>query len=236
MPQQRRYTRSEFHVRTEGDGQHVVDGHGAVFNKLSVNLGGFVERIQPGAFRKTINESDVRALFNHDSNLILGRSPSGTTTDGSLRIAEDDIGLAYDFDVPDTTVGRDLVVSMRRGDITQSSFSWYDDDDEWGISEEGFPLRTIVEVRRLADVSPVTYPAYPDAESGLVRQAFRSLADIKHLPVEEVEQAAREGRLGTVITGRAADSGPGETHLHDVAAQRARQLALLARRYPPAAG
>jgi len=234
VPVQRRYVRSEFHVRSE-NGQSVVDGHGAVFNKLSQNLGGFVERVLPGAFRKTIAESDVRALFNHDSNLILARSASGTTTDGTLRLAEDATGLAYDFDVPDTSAGRDLVVSMGRGDISQSSFSWYDDDVEWSLSPEGFPLRTIIEVRRLADVSPVTYPAYLDADSGLARQAFRSLADDKHLPVEEVELAAREGRLATVITGRAVDDGPGGTHLFNAAARRARQLALAARKYPPTA-
>jgi len=158
VPVQRRYVRSEFHVRTAENGHSVIDGHGAVFNKLSQNLGGFVERVLPGAFRKTIAESDVRALFNHDSNLILARSASGTTTDGTLRLAEDTIGLAYDFDVPDTQAGRDLVVSMGRGDVSQSSFSWYDDDGEWSLSPEGFPLWTIIEVRRLADVSPVTYP------------------------------------------------------------------------------
>lgn len=236
MPVQRRYVRSEFHIRTAESGESVIAGHGAVFNKLSQNLGGFLERVLPGAARKTINESDVKALFNHDSNLILARSASGTTTEGTLRLAEDDIGLAYNFDAPDTSVGRDLVVSMRRGDISQSSFSWYDDEVEWSLSPEGFPLRTIIEIRRLADVSPVTYPAYLDADSGLAaRQAFRSLADDKHLPVEEVEQAAREGRLATVITGRAANDGPGNPHPFDAAARRARQLALSARKYPPTA-
>tara|TARA_R100000742_G_C4279648_1_gene104972 strand:+ start:4610 stop:5380 length:771 start_codon:yes stop_codon:yes gene_type:complete len=145
----------------------VVVGHAAVFNKLSENLGGFQERILPGAFDGVL-KNDVRAFFNHDPNHLLARSSSGT-----LRLSVDDTGLRYEFDVPDTTSGRDLLVSLERGDITQSSFAFTVDADEWQ-KEEGIDVRSISKVKRLYDVSPVSIPAYPDANDLMV--AKRSLA------------------------------------------------------------
>ena len=111
---------------------------------------------------------DVRAFFNHDPNHLLARSTSGT-----LRLSTDEEGLKYEFDVPDTTSGRDLLVSMKRGDITQSSFAFTVEDDSWE-SENGMNIRTIKKVKRLYDVSPVSIPAYPDADDLVVAQ--RSLA------------------------------------------------------------
>jgi HK97 family phage prohead protease len=97
----------------------------------------------------------VRALFNHDANFVLGRSTSGT-----LRLIEDDKGLRYDVDVPDTTWARDLMVSVKRGDVSQSSFAFEVTEEEWDYGKRGeMPMRTIKSVR-LYDVSPVTYPAY----------------------------------------------------------------------------
>jgi HK97 family phage prohead protease len=150
----------EVEARSEGESP-IIRGHAAVFDRMSENLGGFREKIDPGAFDDVLGD-DVRALFNHDANLILGR-----TTSGTLRLSQDGEGLSYELDPPDTQVGRDLMVSLKRGDITQSSFAFTVADDDWSEDEEGRVVRTIKKVGRLYDVSPVTYPAYPDASVGL---------------------------------------------------------------------
>lgn len=146
--------------RRSGDNAGLtIRGYAAVFNSYSNNLGGFREIIQPGAFADVL-ENDVRALFNHDPNHVLGRTLSGT-----LRVFQDDTGLGYEVDLPDTQTARDLVVSIERGDVSQSSFAFtvapggatWQEDDVVGYT------RSITKVSRLYDVSPVTYPAYPDA-------------------------------------------------------------------------
>ena len=136
-----------------------IRGYGSVFNSLSENLGGFREIIAPGAFDDAL-EHDVRALFNHDPNHILGR-----TTSGTLRLSVDERGLHYDIDMPDTSVARDLMVSIQRGDVNQSSFGFTVDEDSWEEDDEGRVVRTIHKVKRLFDVSPVTYPAYPETST-----------------------------------------------------------------------
>lgn len=156
----------------EPDAPRRITGYAAVYGELSVNLGGFRERIEPGAFRDTLAE-DVRALLNHDSNFVLGR-----TTAGTLRLAEDETGLAFEIDLSDSQTVRDLVVTpVERGDINQCSFSFYLDspaDHAWEEMDDGTPLH-IVKRARIDDISVVTYPAYPqtsaDVRSAL--QAFR---------------------------------------------------------------
>jgi len=138
----------------------TVTGYAAVFGKPSEDMG-FIEYIEPGAFTEAIGASDVRALFNHDPNLILARTASNT-----LRVFEDTIGLRYEFEVPETTFGNDLLVSLRRGDVNQSSFAFSVQEQAW--ETEKLPngelkyTRRIKKVERLYDVSPVTYPAYAD--------------------------------------------------------------------------
>lgn len=151
----------ELRVEGRGDAKKpVIYGHAAVFNQLSEDLGGFREQIAPGAFASAVKEDDVRALFNHDPNFVLGRSKSGT-----LRLSEDNTGLAIEIDTPDTQIARDLMVSMERGDITQMSFGFrvMPDGSNWGQSSDGSVIRTLTNVR-LYDVSPVTYPAYPQTD------------------------------------------------------------------------
>lgn len=170
-------------TRAEGEGK-LVRGHAAVFNRLSENLGGFREQIAPGAFDGVLND-DVRALFNHDPNHILGRTRSGT-----LRLTVDETGLGYELDPPDTSSGRDLLVSLERGDVSQSSFGFQVDEDDWVEDDEGRVIRTITKFRRLFDVSPVTYPAYPDATVGLRSlQAWKETA--KPVDLTKYERALR---------------------------------------------
>ena len=143
------------------EGKDVVIGHAAVFNSLSEDLGGFREKIMPGAFDDVL-ENDVRAYFNHDPNFLLGRVSAGT-----LRLGVDEKGLRYELDIPDTTAGRDLKENMRVGNITQSSFAFTlgRDGDSWERNEEGNDIRIIHKVNRLYDVSPVSLPAYPSADN-----------------------------------------------------------------------
>lgn len=160
----------ELRAMQEGVDGLTVFGYAAKFNTRSENLGSdecqFFETILPGAFDDVLND-DVRALFNHESDLILARSKNG---EGTLKIGVDAVGLWYEFEAPDTTVGRDLLVSLRRGDIDQSSFSFSvsKDGQKWTETQDGegprIITRTISKVSRLYDVSPVTYPAYEDTE------------------------------------------------------------------------
>lgn len=163
---QRRFVPFTF-SRAEGEDANPLQirGHGSVFNVLSEDLGGFREIIHPGAFDRALGKSDIRCLFNHDANMILGRNTSGT-----LKVGTDQTGLTYDCDMADVTYARDLKVSIARGDVSQSSFAFsvdWDDETErkWKMerTEEGDWVLHHYEVEELYDVSPVTYPAYKAA-------------------------------------------------------------------------
>jgi HK97 family phage prohead protease len=153
--------------KDDGGKEHIVEGYAARFGTWSEDLGGFREQIKPGAFREALKTSDVRALWNHDPSQVLGRQRSGT-----LELKEDSRGLFYRVRLPDTQAARDLVVMMERGDVAESSFAFTVErgGDEWRFTKgDELDERTIVRVSGLFDVSPVTFPAYPEATSGLVR-------------------------------------------------------------------
>jgi HK97 family phage prohead protease len=171
---ERRYTAGAVELRAAADGEakRTVRGYAALYNSPSENLGTqkyrFIETIAPGAFDDVLKD-DVRALFNHDANFILARSKGG---EGTLKIGTDARGLWYEFEAPDTQAGRDLLVSLARGDVDQSSFAFEvrKDGQEYRERTEGdvtIAERTIKKVARLHDVSPVTYPAYPDTTVAL---------------------------------------------------------------------
>jgi HK97 family phage prohead protease len=149
------------------DTKRTLAGHAAVFNQAT-DLGYFEEMVAPGAFAKSIGADDIRALFNHDPNFVLGRNKANT-----LRLSEDSQGLAFEIDVPDTAFARDLVTSIDRKDITQCSFGFEVIAQEWRKKDDGRYTRTLREVK-LWDVSPVTYPAYAQTDV-----AARSLDDFK---------------------------------------------------------
>ena len=138
-------------------------GHAAVFSHLSEDLGGFREIIQPGFFDNVL-EDDVRGLWNHNSDLVLGRTRSGT-----LALRQDDEGLAVEIDPPATTWARDAMVTMQRGDVDQMSFAFWvrEGGDRWEQRDDGTVVRTLLAggCERLFDVSPVTYPAYPQTNA-----------------------------------------------------------------------
>jgi HK97 family phage prohead protease len=190
---ERRAVPTEFEVRSEG-GSFNFYGYALKWDARSQNLGGFRELVAQGATSDSIGRDDIRALFNHDPNLILGRNRSNT-----LRLSEDSTGLHYEVDMPDTTYARDLATAMERGDVSQSSFGFKTapGGDSWAEDADGFPLRTLNSIS-LFDVSPVTYPAYTDSTSGVGSRALASLAEQRGIPV---------GRLDSPDAIRAAIRG-----------------------------
>lgn len=144
----------------EESDSRTISGYAALFNSPSEEMWGFVEYIEPGAFREALKKSDVRALKNHDPNLILARTGAG------LELREDDKGLYFEFEAPDTTVGDDLLKDIRAGRITQSSFQFTIKKQRWEEEKKGEDeytyKRFIEEVDELYDIAPVTFPAYPE--------------------------------------------------------------------------
>ena len=148
---QRRAFTSDVEVREHEDG-HTLTGYAAVFNTVT-DLGTFREQIAPEAFTRVMEEApDVVALLNHDNNFVLGR-----TTSGTLKLSLDERGLKYEVKLGNQTYARDLAESMRRGDISQSSFAFTIERESWQEN-----VRTVEEVRGLYDVSVVTRAAYGD--------------------------------------------------------------------------
>lgn len=142
-------------LRAAADKPMSIRGYAALFETLSQEIYGmFFEKLAVGAFTNALKTSDPRCLFNHDPNFVLGRASAST-----LRLTEDDKGLAIECDLPDTQVGRDLFTSIQRGDVNQMSFAFTVARDDWQYVGPKL-IRTVIEVEELFDVAPVTYPAY----------------------------------------------------------------------------
>lgn len=167
-------------LRAAGE-KRTIAGYAAVFNS-EVDIGGyFREVIKPGAFADSLASADVRALVDHDSGRVIGRSKAGT-----LRLTEDERGLAVEIDLPDTTDGRDIGELVSRGDIDGMSFGFRVTHDEWDESQEP-NLRTIHKIE-LHEVSAVTWPAYADTSL-----ALRSRDQAKD-EIEEKRKQAQKAR------------------------------------------
>jgi uncharacterized protein len=178
--------------------QRDVGGYAAVFNSPTVIAGYFREQVAPGAFLTAITRDDVRALFNHDANYVLGRNRAGT-----LKLSEDERGLVWRATPPKTSWAADLAVSIERGDISGCSFSFVPTVEEWDFSDD-LPMRTIRECE-LYDVSAVTYPAYDDT-SVAMRSAAESLVAthrqglaVPMSPAARAKIAARKRQLDSLI-------------------------------------
>ncbi len=145
----------DFELREETDGPHLR-GYASVFDTEAIIWGMWREKVAPGAYKRTIKDHDIRALWNHNADLVLGRNKAGT-----LVLSEDKKGLAVDIHPPDTQAGRDAVTSIKRGDVTQMSIGFETVKQEWQYPENKreLPLRTITE-SKLFEVSPVTFPAF----------------------------------------------------------------------------
>lgn len=208
----------------KGTDKPVLGGYASKYMRYSQNLGGFVEQVVPTAFRKSLADgAAIVARYNHDDNYLLG-----TTEAGTLRLLSDDEGLLYDVDLPDTQAGRDVAVLAARGDLRYSSFAFRVLEDEWTVTDHGFPLRSLINVQ-LLDVAPVNTPAYLDSTAGL-----RSLAAAAHMTLDELAEAAVEDvRAGILLRSdpeppavepEPEPGGQGDTHLLTL---RQRELDLL---------
>jgi HK97 family phage prohead protease len=148
-------------LRAGGDAKSPrLAGYAAVFDTPSQDLGGFIELVRPGAFTRTLkSERDPLALVQHQPELVLGRRSAGT-----LRLAEDGKGLAFEIDVPDTTAARDLLVSVRRGDVKGASFAFTTPQggDRWSMRGDQ-ALRELLDVD-LHEITVTAVPAYADTE------------------------------------------------------------------------
>lgn len=180
---ERRYTSVPVEIRAGSD-KPTIGGYAAKFDRMSQNLGGFVERIAPGFFNKSRGDGwpGVLARYNHDDNWLLG-----TTGAGTLRLSVDEIGLTYEVDLPQAR--QDVYELVQRGDVRQSSFAFMAFEDDWATSDQGFPLRTLIS-GRLMDVAPVNSPAYEDTSVGL-----RSLARKFDASFDEVCKLAEANEL-----------------------------------------
>lgn len=166
----------------------VLVGHASVFNVTSRNLGGFREIIKPGAFTRAISEGqDVVALFNHNENFPLGRTSAGT-----LSLSEDQVGLAVRISPPDTTYARDLMTSMRRGDVRDMSFAFKPVKSTRSSDADG-PIVERHDVD-LYDVSPVVFPAYPHTDI-----AVRRLLELRGIDLSAVMDVSDKFDAGETI-------------------------------------
>lgn len=162
MKQERRnYECGNLEIRTAENGEKIIKGYAAKFNVLSRKLGWFFEKIERGAFAGSISDDVVKALFNHNSSY-----PIGSTRNGTLSLKEDEMGLYCEITLPNTTGGNDTYESVKRGDVDGMSFSFFTKDDKWETDEQGRQIRTLREVE-LIEVSPVTFPAYPQTSIGI---------------------------------------------------------------------
>lgn len=164
--EQRFATIEGLEVRAKGDQPATILGHAALFDTPSVYMMGFKETIERGAFAESLS-GDIRALWQHDTARVLGRTKAGT-----LRLWEDDQGLAFELNPPDTQDGRDAVTLIERGDVDQMSFGFNvpPGGDSWSEDEDGIPLRSLRAVS-LMEISPVTWAAYPQTGVGVMRSA-----------------------------------------------------------------
>jgi uncharacterized protein len=164
---------TEFELREDADKPPELVGHASVFNQpteISDWFETWNETVAPGAFRKTLKEADIRALFNHDPNIVLGRNKAGT-----LELKEDDIGLHTVIRPPDNEWGRPVLDAVRRGDVTGMSISFTVVKESVEYPKEGsqdLPKRTIKEVK-LYDVGPVTFPAFEQTDISARAKAIR---------------------------------------------------------------
>jgi len=193
MKQERRTFTGTVIARAEGEGMpKVIGGIAAVINSVT-DLGYFEEVIEKGAFDNALSkEYDIRCLFNHEAELILGRTLSGTcnvfvNADGNLEYT-----WVPDYENP---THMSVVRSIMRGDITQSSFAFTIKEQKWSESTKygSMGKRTITMIEDLYDVSPVTYPAYADTEADA-----RSVVALRDQE-REIEEAKRSQAAADVL-------------------------------------
>lgn len=191
----------ELEFRADEGKAPILEGYAARFNseaQIGGDLWGWTERIEEGAFRDTIRDNDILALFNHDSNFVLGRSSKGT-----LILAEDKKGLRATIEPPDTQAARDVVALIKRGDVSGMSFSFQVRTEEWQEPKKKgeLPKRTLKELK-LFDVGPVTFPAY-STTSIKARDQAHAFLEAQERAEKEIVQAAARARERELLIAEA---------------------------------
>jgi uncharacterized protein len=189
MEKELRVYDNEVEIRVAEDGTEHITGYAVVFNSDSQDLGGFIETISPTAFRDA-DMTDVVALYNHDYNIILGRTPL------TLTLGIDERGVKYDILPPDTTAAKDLMTSIKRGDVRGSSFGFTirKDGDTWEKPKErgGLYRRLVTGVAKLFDVSPVVKPAYVNTDTTIAKRELGMLKDQEEVEITDKIQQMDE--------------------------------------------
>lgn len=190
-PRELRYIAFDQFELREGEGKPTkLSGYAAVFNQEAEIMGLWREKVAPGAYKKTIQEHDIRALWNHNTDMVLGRNKSGT-----LSLEEDERGLKVEITPPDTQAGRDAITTIKRGDVSQMSISFQIIKQEWFNPENRreMPIRTVREAK-LFDVSPVTFPAFE--QTSISARSDLYLPDETIDPLEEARRLLRCAERG----------------------------------------
>lgn len=199
MSRQRSISQLPLTVETRGNGKAYITGYAAKYNTRSTLLGNFREEIKPGAFDRALREQShpIVALWNHDSNQVLGSTRSGTLT-----VDTDDNGMRYSVEVPNTTLGRDLSVLISRGDVWGSSFAFTigsKDGESWA-EEDGQAVRYVHSVDGVYDVSPVLTPAYEEATAAVVMRSYERFLQ-SHRPALKLPALRRDAKTEAAIRG-----------------------------------
>jgi uncharacterized protein len=203
----------------DGDDRLLFRGHAAVFDQPA-DLRFMIEYIQRGAFRKALTRSpDVRALWNHEDRLVLASAKNNTLT-----LTEDPRGLLAEFEAAPTTYARDLHALVKRGDVDQMSFWFTVVEDTWRDEEDGTVTRTITEIGELYDVSPVTFPAYPQTDVDVERARRTELPDDPGTPPELDAEGVTAGAEDDT------DNDARGAHLADLQARARRGVTVAAAR------
>lgn len=168
----------------------LVEGYAIVFESESKDLGGFTEVISRNAIsQETLDKSDILFLLDHNKERgILARSKYGN---GSLKLELDNIGLKFSFDAPETSLGDEILIGLRRKDISQYSFAFTVEEDRWEKRNDGSVLRTIENIDELFDLSIVYNPAY-DSTIVVNKRGLDELMKEEEIRNQEEEKDVKE--------------------------------------------
>jgi len=186
---------SNVELRAKGDDSRIIEGYACKFGVWSRSLGWFKEKIDKDAFSDIDwSKQDVKALINHDHNLILARSNKNVDT---LKLEVDETGLRFEFEAPNTTIGNDLLENVRNKNYQECSFAFIVKVDQWEEKEEGDSERTIMKFAEIFDISVVTDPAYYDTVVDVAKRSFdqyKKANEEENKPTPEQIQAETETR------------------------------------------
>ena len=191
---------AELIIETRATGREAIRGLAIPYNRLSVDLGGFRERIMPGAFDDIIGrqrgKQEILSYFNHNADLLLGRESAGT-----LEVIAEERGISYIVEPPDTQAGRDVLALVRSRNLRGSSFAFTvgQKGERFTTDENGKAIREVVRASGLFEMGPVVTPAYSMTTAGVAMRAAQWL--VEHATPEPAAQA---DQLRSALRGVAA--------------------------------